>query len=287
VKVAVIGAGLMGAPMAQRLLGAGHEVTVYARNRARAEALAPRGARVAPSGPAALAAADVAILMLRDGPATRATMFAGEAPPDFQGRTIIQMGTIAPAESLELHRRVTAGGGDYLEAPVQGSIPQVESGTLLVLVGSTTEQFEQWSGLLHVFSPRPRHVGPVGQAALLKLCLNQMMASLMASFALSFGQVGRANIAPAEFMAILRETAMYAPAFDRKLDGLVARSFSAPHFTTRALLKDIDLMLAEAGAAGQRTAALEGVREVFALAVEKGLGGLDYSAVYEIVDAQV
>ncbi len=284
-RVALIGAGLMGAPMALRLLGAGHEVTVFGRNRARAETLAPRGARLAPSGPAALAAADVAILMLRDGPATHATLFAAEAPPDFAGRTVIQMATIGPAESLELHRRVTAGGGDYLEAPVLGSIPQVESGSLIVLVGATAEQFERWCDLLRAFSPRPRHVGSVGEAALLKLCYNQMIASLMASFALGFGQARRAGVPVETFMEILRETAVYAPVFDRKLALLQSRGFAAPHFTTFALLKDVDLMLAEARAAGLQTAALEGVRETFALAVEKGCGDQDYSSVYDVIDS--
>jgi 3-hydroxyisobutyrate dehydrogenase-like beta-hydroxyacid dehydrogenase len=284
VRAALIGAGLMGAPMARRLLGAGHEVVVYGRTRARAETLAPIGARVAPSGPAALAAAPVAILMLRDGPAIEATLWPGGAAADFAGRTVIQMGTIAPAESRDLQRRVVAGGGDYLEAPVLGSIPQAESGRLIVMVGATAGQFDRWRGLLGAFSPAPRHVGAVGQAAVLKLCLNQMIASLMSSFALGIGMTRRAGLPVETFMDILRESALHARTFDNKLDAIRSRNFSAPHFTTSALLKDIDLALAEARALGLEPAALAGVREAFALAVGAGLGDLDYSSVYAKVD---
>jgi 3-hydroxyisobutyrate dehydrogenase len=284
VKVALIGAGLMGRPMAARLLDAGHAVTAFTRTAARLEGLRERGARVAPSGPAALAAAEVALLMLRDGPATESTLFGGAAPPDFRGRTVIQMGTIAPGESLGLHRRVTAGGGEYLEAPVLGSIPQVESGQLAVLVGATGEQFARWEPLLRTFGPQPRLLGPVGQAALAKLAFNQLMASHVAAFSLALGLVRRSGLDVDQFMEILRGTVLYAPVVDRKLDLLRRRGFAAPHFTTSTLLKDIDLMLDAARAAGLDPVALAGVREALARAVATGHGGEDYSSMYEVID---
>lgn len=283
-KLAVIGAGLMGLPMAARLLDAGHDVTVYTRTAARLEPLRARGARIAPSGPAALAAADCAILMFRDGPATLRTLFEAPVPPDFAGRTVIQMGTIAPGESLDLHRRVTVSGGDYLEAPVLGSIPQVEAGQLAVLVGATEEQFARWEPLLKIFSPRPRLLGPVGQAALAKLAFNQLMASHIAAFSLALGLIRRSGLDPDQFMDILRGTVLYAPLVDRKLDLLRRRSFAAPHFTTSTLLKDINLMLDASHAAGLDPVALEGVRAALARAVETGHAAEDYSSVYEVID---
>jgi len=284
VKVALIGAGLMGRPMAVRLLDAGHEVVVWTRTTARLAPLRARGAAVAGTGAEALNAAQVAILMLRDGPATRDALLGGATAPDFRGRTVIQMGTIAPGESVELHRRVTAAGGDYLEAPVLGSIPQVEAGQLFVLVGATEEQFARWEGLLRLFGPRPRLMGPVGQAALAKLAFNQLMASHMTTFALAWGLVRRGGLDPGQFMEILRETVLYAPTFDRKLDRVAGRSFAAPHFTAATLLKDVNLTLEASRAAGLETAGLEGVRAVLARAVEEGLADADYSALCEIVD---
>ncbi len=208
--------------------------------------------------------------MLRDGPATESTLFGGAEPPAFRGRTVIQMGTIAPGESLELHRRVTAAGGDYLEAPVLGSIPQVESGQLAVLVGATAEQFARWEPLLRTFGPQPRRLGLVGQAALAKLAFNQLMASHVAAFSLALGLVRRSGLDIDQFMEILRGTVLYAPVADRKLDLLRRRSFAAPHFTTSTLLKDIDLMLDAARTAGLDPVALEGVREALARASRDG-----------------
>ncbi len=283
-KIAVIGAGLMGRPMVVRLLDAGHDVTAWTRTAARLEPLRARGARIASSGPAALAAADCALLMLRDGPATLRTLFDSAARPDFAGRTVIQMGTIAPGESLDLHRRVTVAGGDYLEAPVLGSIPQVEAGQLAVLVGGSEEQFARWEPLLKVFSPQPRLVGPVGQAALAKLAFNQLMASHVAAFSLTLGLIRRSGLDIDQFMEILRGTVLYAPVVDRKLPQLRARTFTDPHFTTSTLLKDVNLMLDAARAAGLDPLALEGVRAALARATETGHAQEDYSSVYEVID---
>lgn len=283
-KVALIGAGLMGRPMAARLLDAGHAVTAYGRTAARLGELKERGASLAPSGPAALAAAGVALLMLKDGPATESTLFDGPEPPDFRDRTVIQMGTIAPGESLDLHRRVTAAGGDYLEAPVLGSIPQVEAGQLAVLVGATEAQFARWEPLLKTFGPQPRLLGPVGQAALAKLAFNQLMASHVAAFSLALGLVRRSGLDLEQFMEILRGTVLYAPVVDRKLDLLRRRSYTAPHFTTSTLLKDINLMLEASRAAGLDPVALEGVRAALARAMETGHAEEDYSSVYEVID---
>ncbi|MHB8077690.1 MAG: NAD(P)-dependent oxidoreductase [Candidatus Krumholzibacteriia bacterium] len=283
-KIALIGAGLMGRPMAARLLDAGHAVTAFTRTAGRLGVLKGRGAVVAPSGPAALAAAEVALLMLRDGPAVESTLFGGAEQPDFRGRTVIQMGTIAPGESLELHRRVTAGGGDYLEAPVLGSIPQVEAGQLAVLVGATEAQFARWEPLLKTFGPRPRLLGPVGQAALAKLAFNQIMASQVAAFSLALGLVRRSGLDPGAFMEILRGTVLYAPVVDRKLDLLQRRAFADPHFTTSTLLKDVDLMLDASRAAGLDPVALEGVRAALARAVETGHADEDYASMYEVID---
>ena len=283
-KIAVIGAGLMGRPLAVRLLDAGHEVTAYNRTAARLEPLKGRGLRVAPSGPAALAQAECAILMLKDGPATERTLFGDPVAPDFAGRTVIQMGTIAPGERLELDRRVRVGGGHYLEAPVLGSIPQVEAGQLAILVGSSEQQFARWEPLLKLFGPRPRRVGEVGQAALAKLAFNQLMASHITAFSLALGLVRRSGLDVDQFMEILRDTVLHAPVFDRKLDLLRRRSFAEPHFTTSTLLKDVNLMLDAARAAGLDPLALDGVRAALARAVETGHADEDYSSVYEVID---
>lgn len=283
-KIAWIGTGLMGRPMAERLLGAGHEVTVYNRTREKAEPLAAAGATVAGSAREAVAAGEAVFLMLRDAGAVRDVLFGGDAPPNLDSRTVVQMSTIGPSESVALAGEVRRSGGDYLEAPVLGSTPQAKEGKLLVMAGGTPEQLGRWSEVLRVIGPEPVLVGPVGQAAALKLALNQLIPLLSASFALSLGMVRRQGIDVDLFLDILRKSTFYAPTFDRKLPGMLSRDFSNPNFPAALMLKDLDLIQGHAASLGLDTAVLDGARDVVRRTVEKGLGGADYSALYEVID---
>jgi 3-hydroxyisobutyrate dehydrogenase len=286
--VAFLGTGLMGRPMAERLLAAHHQVSVYNRTRDKAMPLAAAGARVAASAAEAVAGAECVIVMVRDAAAVRALLFpaggSAAAPPVLTGRTVVQMSTIAPAESAALLDEVRRAGGEYLEAAVLGSTPQAREGKLVVLAGGTPEQFDRWAELLRHFGPEPQRVGEVGQAMALKLALNQLIASLAAAFSLSLGMVRRRGIDPELFMRVLRASALYAPTFDARLPRMLARDFADALFPAELLLKDIDLVRSEAAALGLDGTAVDGVRDVLARAVEQGMGRLDYAALYEIVD---
>jgi 3-hydroxyisobutyrate dehydrogenase len=283
-RVAFIGTGLMGYPMAERVLAAGHELIVYNRTREKAEPLARRGARVAASSREAIEAGECTVFMVKDGSVVRELLSDEGYIPSLGGRTVIQMSTIGPAESVKLMEEVRGAAGDYLEAPVLGSVPQAEQGGLLVMVGGNPGQLERWGDLLRCFGPEPRLVGPVGQAATLKLAMNQLIGSLSAAFSLSLGMARRKGIETGLFMDILRQSAFFAPTFDRKLPQMLARDFSSPNFPAALLLKDLDLARAEAGALGLDTTALDGVRDVVKKTVEADRGREDYAALYETID---
>jgi 3-hydroxyisobutyrate dehydrogenase len=283
-RVAFIGTGLMGYPMAERVLAAGHELTAYNRTRDKAEPLARKGARIAGSAREAIEAGECAVFMVKDGSVVRELLSDEGFIPSLGGRTIVQMSTIGPAESVKLMEDVRGAAGDYLEAPVLGSVPQAEEGKLLVMMGGNAEQFEHWGDLLRCFGPEPRRVGPVGHAATLKLAMNQLIGSLSAAFSLSLGMVRRKGIEAGLFMDILRQSAFYAPTFDRKLPQMLARDFTSPNFPAALLLKDLDLTRAEAGALGLDTTALDGVRDIVKKTVEADRGREDYAALYETID---
>jgi len=172
-KVAFLGTGLLGFPMAERLLENRVPLTVWNRTRTKAEPLAERGAAVADSPREALRGADIVILMLTDFPAIRKVLLGPEVLPLVQGRVVVQMGTIAPAESLATAEAVEEAGGRYLEAPVLGSIPQARAAELMVLAGGDAAHLEEVRPVLACFGPL-RHIGGVGDAAALKLALNQL-----------------------------------------------------------------------------------------------------------------
>jgi 3-hydroxyisobutyrate dehydrogenase-like beta-hydroxyacid dehydrogenase len=279
-----IGTGLMGRPMAERLLAAGHRLTVWNRTREKALPLVERGARVVEDPSEALESSEATITMLADARAIHQALFGAGRRPDLAGRTLIQASTIGPDESLGLADAVTELGGEYLEAPVLGSTPQAREGSLLVMVGATAEQLERWRPVLAAWGPEPVHVGGVAQVAVLKLALNHLIAAQAVAFSLSLGMVRRQGIEVDVFMGILRQAGFYARSFDAKLPRMLERDFDHPNFPAALMLKDLDLVRAEASRLGLEPAALEGLREVVARAAAAGLGRADYSVVYDIVD---
>jgi 3-hydroxyisobutyrate dehydrogenase len=283
-KVGFIGTGLMGKPMAGRLLDAGHTLTVYNRTAAKAEPLGARGASIVRQPHDVFSASEITILMLSDAGAIRSVLAGAEPLPGLRGRTVLQMSTIAPGESSDLMKLIQERGGEYLEAPVLGSTPQAEKGRLIVMVGATGQQFSRWHELLSLFGPEPVHVGEVGQAAAVKLALNQLIASLITAFAGSLGLIRRHRVPAETFMDILHRSVLHAATFDQKLPRLLEHRFSEPHFPVKHLHKDVLLIQREMQAMGLNPAAVEGVRSVIERAMEMGLDDLDYSALYEAVD---
>ena len=128
----------MGAPMAYQLHHLGFEVLAWNRSSQKLLPLKEAGIKTADSAAEVIASAELTITMLSDADAIRSALF--NDPAALSSRTILQMGTIAPAESRELCAQVQAAKGDYLESPVLGSIPQVKSGSLILMVGATPEQ---------------------------------------------------------------------------------------------------------------------------------------------------
>ncbi len=283
-KVAFLGTGLMGRPMAEQLLLAGHQVHVYNRTREKALPLAEKGAGVWATPEEAVSAAEAVLLMLSDFAAIREVLLRPEVLSRLQNRTVIQMGTILPEESLQLREIVREKEGNYLEAPVLGSIPQAQAGELIVMVGATENAFRRWKPLLSCFGREVYHVGKVGQAATLKLALNQLIASLTSAFSLSLGMVLRSGIDVELFMDILRKSALYAPTFDKKLPRMLKRDFERPNFPTKHLLKDVRLVEQTARHLGLETAGIEGVRKIIQTALEMGWGDADYSSLYNAVN---
>ena len=282
-KIGFVGTGLMGVPMARRLLEMEISVIAYNRTATKLMPLANTGVEIAETPDLALKESDATILMLTDAPAIREVILSTACRAVLPGTTIVQMGTIAPSESCTLRDEVAAAGGEYFEAPVLGSIPEAKIGKLLVMAGATSEQFDRWQDLLGHFGENPKYIGEVGTAAALKLALNQLIGSLTAAFSLSLGLIRSQNIDPEVFMEIVRQSALYAPTFDKKLSRLLDRNFANPNFPAKHLLKDMKLVRDEADRVGLRGLHLNGICEILERALAEGLADLDYSALSLVV----
>ncbi|OGX08569.1 MAG: hydroxyacid dehydrogenase [Omnitrophica WOR_2 bacterium GWA2_47_8] len=280
-NVAVLGTGLMGYPMAERLLRAGHRVIAFNRTVKKATPLKDLGAAVTKSPKEAIEHSQCIILMLANAEAIQTALFSSKIP--LKNKTIIQMGTISPEESRKFHKKIIKQGGQYLECPVLGSRKEAREGTLILMVGSTLKQFKQWRGLLRCFGPAPKWVGTVGKAAALKLALNQMIASMISAFALSLGFVKRQGVKVDDFMGILRKSVLYAPTFDKKLPQMLKADYMNPNFSTRNMLKDVNLFLKEAKSKRLAIPALQGIRGILIKTIGKGFSDDDYCSIFETI----
>ncbi len=282
-KVSLIGIGLMGQALGQHLLAQGIDLTVFNRTTEKTSGLVALGASEAISAQHAVTASDIVLLMLSDSDAIISILdkISAEALKD---KLIIQMGTIGPQQSRNIAQKIENKRGRYLECPVLGSLPEARTGTLILMAGGKPADYETALPLLNIIGSEPRLIGSIGQGATVKLAMNQLIAGLTASFSLSLALVEKEGIDIEQFMSIVRDSALYAPTFDKKLDRMVKRDFSNPNFPTKHLSKDTDLFLTVAQQVGLDTSGLEGISALLIKALARGLADTDYSAVYAAVN---
>ncbi len=176
-KIAFLGLGQMGTPMAMRLLEAGHDVRVWNRNPDRTVALSQRGASVAVSPSDAAADVEFAITMLATPEAVDEVLFgpSGLAETLVPGQILIEMSTIGPKAFGSVTVRLPEGVG-AVDAPVRGSVPEATSGRLHIFVGATNNDFERVRPILESLGD-VRHVGAPGSGAAMKLVVNATSGS--------------------------------------------------------------------------------------------------------------
>lgn len=236
-KVAVCGLGRMGTAMAERLLAAGHDVATWNRSAGRSVA----GAAASTTPAEAARGADVVLLALLDGPASRDVLAAVEAAP---GTLVVNVATIAPAESRELAGAASDEGLGYVEAPVLGSVPAVQGGTLLVLAGGDATDVAAAEKVLRAFAGEVRHTGAIGTATGLKLVANSTLgvAAAAVNDALTLGD--RLGLPRADVLDVLA-----AGHFGRLVTAKRERIENGDHgggdFTVAAIAKDLALALGE------------------------------------------
>jgi 3-hydroxyisobutyrate dehydrogenase-like beta-hydroxyacid dehydrogenase len=257
----------MGSRIARRLLDSGHELTVWNRTREKAEAL---GAPAAASPAEAAAEAEVVITMVADPPALAAVTEGAEgvATGAGEGTTVIEMSTVGPA-AIERLRSVLRA--DLLDAPVLGSLSEVESGTLSIFVGGDEAVFERNRGLLEGLG-KPIYIGPSGSGAAAKLVANSTLITMIGAVGEALALADALGLSREKAFEVLGTTALAAQA-ERRRPALESGEFP-PRFPLRLAQKDADL-IAELGLDLRLT---EAGRSWLA---EAGDGDQDYSAVLE------
>ncbi len=279
VSVAVLGTGMMGFPMAQRLCAAGHRVHVWNRTRAKAEPLAAAGASVHSQAADAVRPADITISLLENGPVVSEVLFGkGVAPALRVGSLYIEMASIQPSEARDHAARLGEMGVSHLDAPVSGGTVGAEAGTLAIMAGGKPADFQR---ALAVFAAlgRATHVGPHGAGQLAKLA-NQMIVGITigaVAEALLFAAKGGAD------MAKVRQAISGGFADSRILQvhgqRMVERDF-APRGRMAVQLKDLRNALATAADIGFDAPVSSLLEGLYAQSIDHGLGALDQSGLF-------
>lgn len=281
--VGVVGLGLMGKAFCERLVAKNYRVIAFNRTVRREHGdLVSSGANIVYDIAEVFRHGDVIILALSDAQAIR-DVLRDAAPSSLVGKTFVQMGTIAPSESVETSGVIEGSGGKYVEAPVMGSAAEIRAGTLITMVGGDPTHVGEIEPILKDLSSSVRFVGNVGSAAALKLAMNQLTAALTAAFSISLAFCREHDVDVDVFMGTLRESPLYAQAYDKKLSKYLSRDFGRANFSPKHLLKDIVLFSQGARSRNLETSAVEGLEYIASRAVEAGFSGLDYSSIYNII----
>jgi len=278
-RIAFLGLGIMGSRMAANLRKAGFDVTVWNRTRARAEEL---GEPVADTPRAAAEGVDVVITMVVDAPDVEDVLFApdGAAEGLRAGALAIDMSTIAPSAAKRIAARLAERDIAFVEAPVSGSKPKAEDGTLTIMVGGSPEDVAVAQPLFEVMGDVVVHAGPVGHGQTIKVVNNAVAAANANTLAQAL-LVGAA--AGVDLDALTQ--VMGAGSGGSTMLALKAGPMRAHDWTTlfklEHMLKDVRLALEEAEAAGAPFPAAAAARRVLVAAEAAGLGEADFAALVE------
>lgn len=279
-KIAFLGLGKMGTPMARRLVAAGHEVTVWNRTRARAEALAAEGARVAAAPGDAARTAEVVMTMLFDARAHEEILLGPgwvlEVMPP--GALHISHSTIGVALSERLTAEHARRGQEFVAAPVFGRPEVAEAGRLWVVTAGAESAVAKARPLLE---PLSRGISVVGteprQAHALKLGGNFLIACMNQALSEASVYAAGQGIDPAMFFETVN-SALFQSAFMASYSKLILHPPEQPGATVELGRKDIGLFREAAASRGMRLGLAEMQAEIFAQALQLGLGGEDWAA---------
>jgi 3-hydroxyisobutyrate dehydrogenase len=295
-KIAFIGLGNMGAPMAHNLVKAGHEVSVFDLVDAAMKHLESAGARACASAQSAASGAEVVISMLPAGQHVRRLYLGRDDSPGLfdalEGKPlIIDASTISPEDA----RTVGAGAGQrgltYLDAPVSGGVGGAQAGTLTFIVGGSEAGFEQAKPVLEAMGKNIFHAGEVGAGQVAKICNNMLLGILMSGTAEALALGVKNGLDPAVLSEIMKQSSggnwalnVYNP-WPGVMQGSAASRDYQGGFLTDLMAKDLGLAWELALGCKATVPMGSQARNLFALHAAQGNGGLDFSSIQKLYRA--
>jgi len=276
-RIAFIGTGLMGEPMAMRLLEAGFALTVWNRTAEKARTLAEKGARAASSVTDAAAGANVVITMLSDGATVDSVLFVQDMVSAIAlGSLVIDMSSIPPAIARDHAVRLYALGIHHLDAPVSGGTQGARDGTLAIMVGGNPMAFDAARPVLEALG-RPTWVGPSGSGQLAKLANQAIVAATIGAVAEALLLAAAGGADPAKVRDALSGGFADSPILRQHGQRMLERAW-VPGGPMRMQVKDLRTILTVAADLNLRLPLSSTVAEMFEAGLCAGFGNFDHSA---------
>jgi len=278
-KLGLIGLGNMGSRIAQRLVDHGYHISVYDRNVVKAQTTAAQGGVIAKSIQELVSTVDVVLSCLTNDEAVR-SVYAGTAgvfSAARPGTVVLEMSTISPDTSRELHSLGAGAGIQMLDVAISGSTPAAEQGTLTLLVGGDGDLFRAAEPIFQAVAKRYFLLGNAGSGTAMKLVVNTLLGVGMQAIAEAVVLGEKIGLDRERLLRILSETAVVAPAHLGKLASTIVNDYR-PQFPLRLMKKDFELILRAAAKGDVRMPATEAA---FYVNSEESVGDKeeDFSAV--------
>ncbi len=279
-RVAFLGMGIMGRPMAANLVKAGHEVNIWNRTRKDLD-----GARTASTPADAARGVDVVWMCVSDTKAVESVLFGpgGAEEALAAGMIVVDSSTISPSATLRFAERVKALGAHYVDAPITGSKIAAEGGSLIFMAGGEEQALATLAPLFQAMGKQVFAMGETGKGHATKLAMNLQIALIYEGFAEALTLATKLGVDINRLMPLVQASMVRSGVVDYKAPFVMKRDFS-PNFPLRLMLKDIHLALDAAKEARVRLPGLEAVEEVYDLAAEEGHQDLDYAATLTLLE---
>lgn len=279
-RVAFLGLGIMGRPMAASLVKAGHEVAVWNRTPKDVE-----GARTASSPADAVTSAEVVWICVSDTKAVEAVLFGpqGVESAIAPGSTVVDSSTISPSAELQFAERLRAKGVEYVDAPITGSKAAAESGSLIFMAGGDPVVLAKLDPVFKSMGKQVFRMGETSKGQAAKLVMNLQIALIYEGFAEALTLAAKLGVNVESLLPLIQASMVRSGVVEYKAPFVLKRDFS-PNFPLRLMLKDIRLALNAAKEARVKLPALETVQEVYEMAAEEGHQDLDYAATLTLLE---
>jgi len=283
-SIGFIGMGHMGSHMAQRLLDAGYQVTVYDRTEEKAQELEHRGAMFAQTPKELAANCQVVMACVTNDEAQHDVMFGpdGALAGAHAGSVIIDLSTVSPDASRRLFQAAKEQGVSMIDAAVSGSVPQVEQGSLVIFVGGEQEIYQQCKPILDVLGQNSFYMGASGMGTTMKLVVNTLLGLGMHALAEAIALGEKAGVEKELLLDVLGKTAVLTPGQKSKLEN-VRREQYPTNFALSLMHKDFSLVLSQAYDVSVSMPATAAAQQMYTAAMAKGMDA-DFSIMIQFME---